>query len=245
MSGEAFAIERLSENPHLEYEEIRQEAEAAGITMQPIQYGRARRRLGLTGTPASGTPASSSPSPNASPGVISAPSAPPAPAAIAPPAPAPAPAVPSFSTPTPPPEPQPAPVLRTPNLKKSSPAFEFLVKSLQMEPTLAYGELKARADAQGLKIAPIMYGRAKALLGLVPVAPRGQGKNRKKARTIDIGSLPPAEANSAEQFQQQLERVRDVDTLIAIARKLDEERRRLRALLQQISDSIHGNISSS
>src|SRR5690348_4227967 len=47
MSGEAFAVERLREDPDLDYAALRRVADAAGITMQPIQYGRARKQLGL------------------------------------------------------------------------------------------------------------------------------------------------------------------------------------------------------
>ena len=39
-----------------------------------------------------------------------------------------------------------------------------------------YADLKAKADDRKLKVFPIMYGRAKALLGLVKMAPRGQGR---------------------------------------------------------------------
>ena len=42
MSGEAFAVARLRENPDLDYAELRRLAAEAGIAIQPIQYGRAR-----------------------------------------------------------------------------------------------------------------------------------------------------------------------------------------------------------
>ena len=43
LSGEAFAIERLREDPSLDYAKLRSLAAEAGIGMQPIQYeiGRA------------------------------------------------------------------------------------------------------------------------------------------------------------------------------------------------------------
>ena len=90
------------------------------------------------------------------------------------------------------PEPSKPAIVPGPGLSRpSTPAFEFLVNELRSKPTCNYGELKAKADERGLKIAPIMYGRAKALLGLVPVRPRGQGKNRKKP---DVSELSRAEA---------------------------------------------------
>jgi len=72
--------------------------------------------------------------------------------------------------------------------------------------------------------------RARALLGLVPVRPRGQGKNRKKQ---GVAGLTRAESASTEQFTKQLEAVQDIDALRAIARQLDQERRQLRETLER------------
>ena len=132
--------------------------------------------------------------------------------------------------------PTPGPGLSRP----STPAFEFLVEQLRREPTISYGELKTTADARGLKIAPIMYGRAKALLGLVPVRPRGQGKNRKKP---GVAGLTRAESASAEQFAQQLEAVRDIADVRAIARQLDQERRQLRGALERLAQLIDESLN--
>jgi hypothetical protein len=65
--------------------------------------------------------------------------------------------------------------------KKQSPAMEFVVGALKKNPAVDYGTVKAGATKKGLTIFPIMYGRAKALLGLVPVAARGSKKKAKKA----------------------------------------------------------------
>ncbi|MFT4515761.1 MAG: hypothetical protein ACI89X_004729 [Planctomycetota bacterium] len=122
--------------------------------------------------------------------------------------------------------------------RKGSPAFDFLVESLRAEPTLSYGELLTRATSKDYKIAPIMYGRAKALLGLVPVAPRGQGKNHKTNKLTPQQTLKQADTASADQFSQQLSSVRNVDDLVQIIKHLDSERRRLRGLLETIANSI-------
>ncbi|MFN3243417.1 MAG: hypothetical protein ACE37K_18080 [Planctomycetota bacterium] len=250
LSGEAFALERLRQNPELDYEAMRSAGEQAGVTVLPIQFGRARRQLGLTGVAA--TPAKVQAPEIEAPEIeapeieapeIQAPKAQVEPEqvelaadAVAE-APTSLPAAPATTQPTQPATPaskttpKPGPGLSRP----STPAFEFLVEELRAQPTISYGELKNRADDKGLKIAPIMYGRAKALLGLVPVRPRGQGKNRKKAT---VTGLPRAEAASAEQFARQIETVRDIDDLVAIVKQLDAERRRLRAAL----DSIAGHI---
>jgi hypothetical protein len=54
--------------------------------------------------------------------------------------------------------------------------MEFLVESLRKDKAATYADLKAKADAKKLTIFPVMYGRAKAMLGLVKVAKYGTGK---------------------------------------------------------------------
>ena len=63
--------------------------------------------------------------------------------------------------------------------KKSNPAMDFIVESLKSNKSAPYSEIKAAADKKKLKIFPIMFGRAQALLGIVKQAPRGQGKSAK------------------------------------------------------------------
>ena len=141
--------------------------------------------------------------------------------------------------------PLPAPTASATPKRKGSPAFDFLVESLRAEPTLSYGELQTRSLAKDYKIAPIMYGRAKALLGLVPVAPRGQGKNRKTNKLATRQNLKQAAASSTDQFGEQLARVRNVDDLVQIIKHLDSERRSLRSLLESIASTIDEALDNS
>ncbi|MFT4843057.1 MAG: hypothetical protein ACI8UD_000757 [Planctomycetota bacterium] len=255
LSGEAFASERLRNNPQLTFEDLRQAAEEAGVTIQPIHYGRARRQLGLTGAPpvqsqdpvppgfsqerqtttvrrteevslpmeyvpAAPVPADTSASEHAAP--------------LSPPA---------VPIPTPDPVTVPtshaaaSPILAAPSAapkRNGSPAFDFLVESLRAEPTLSYRELQTRSMANSYRVAPIMYGRAKALLGLVPVAPRGQGKSRKPAKQ----TLQQADAGSSDHLSQELSNVRSVEDLVQIIKHLDDERKWLRSLLENIANLI-------
>lgn len=112
-----------------------------------------------------------------------------------------------------------------------------MVSSLREDGTLSYGDLRARAEERGFKIAPIMYGRAKALLGLVPVRPRGQGKNR-TAKAKAANTLGNYAATRPDQFSKQLDSVQSVEDLVRIVKQLDGERRRLRGLLEHIANSI-------
>ena len=222
MSGETFATERLRNDPQLSFEALRLFAEQAGVTIQPIQYGRARRQLGLTN------------SPPVAPRDISEPVMPPVANAPEKTAPVNQPVVMI-------PRPEPIPIPAAPSAppkRKGSPALGWLVESLRAEPTLSYAELQTRSTAKDYKIAPIMYGRAKALLGLVPVAPRGQGKNRKPTKLKPQQALKQADAASADQFSQQLARERNVNDLVQIIKHIDDERRRLRGLLETIANTI-------
>jgi hypothetical protein len=76
--------------------------------------------------------------------------------------------------------------------KKPSPAMDLLVSALKSNPKATYADLKAKADAKSLKLYPIMFGRAQALLGIVKSAKRGSGKAAKataakKARAAGTG----------------------------------------------------------
>lgn len=222
MSGEAFAVERLRENPDLDYAELRRLATEAGIMIQPIQYGRARKQLALPPMQKPSRAIQLSPTAGA---------AAPAPVAEArEEAPAQASATPAatFAAPR----------------RRGSDAFDFLVSELRRDGSLAYADLRAACEQRGWKIAPIMYGRAKAVLGLVPVKPRGSGK-AKAAAAADAGArataprtLKQVESVAADRFQQQLDEVRNVEQLVAIVKQLDGERRRLRGLLEEIAERI-------
>ena len=65
----------------------------------------------------------------------------------------------------------------------ASPTLQFAIDELQKDPTISFADVRDRAAMHGLTVFPIVYGRAKALLGLVKVAPRGTGK-RAQANAI-------------------------------------------------------------
>ena len=238
LSGEEFAITQLRDNPALDYAALRRAGEAAGIDIQPIQYGRARRQLGLTGSLAAGTGSSAARGANTgereadaagehtreSDDTPAAKPSPPRPPAAA-----------RTSDGTPGKDPAAAP-----KRSKGSPAFDFLLEHLRADGSLAYGELRTRAEAAGHKIAPIMYGRAKAILGLVPVRPRGARKKKDaaaaEARTPK--TLKQVESIEADRFLKNLDDVRNLDELLAAVKQLDAERQKLRRLLERIADCI-------
>lgn len=75
--------------------------------------------------------------------------------------------------------------------------MEFLVDSLKKNPKAVYADLKAKADEKKLKLFPIMFGRAQALLGIVKSAKRGTGKAA-KASAAKRGRKPDANSKSAQ-----------------------------------------------
>jgi transposase-like protein len=76
--------------------------------------------------------------------------------------------------------------------KSQSPAMEFLVDALKRNPKAAYADLKARADEKKLAVYPIMFGRAQAMLGIVKMAKRGQGKAAKASAAKRAGAAKAA-----------------------------------------------------
>lgn len=230
ISGEAFAIECLRENPDLDYSAVRRMAEESGIAMQPILYGRARKHLGLP--PAKKAQPMTAPLLRSTPMVeseepIAVDDSPESPAPLA-------------AEPAEPAEAEGLAAAPPAKAKKGSAAFEFLVGELRRDPTMSYGELRQRAEANGFPIAPIMYGRAKAVLGLVPVRPRGSKKAEAAAAATTAAPrmLKQVESVAADRFAQKLEEVRNLDQLVQAVKELDAERRRLRALLENIVTMI-------
>src|SRR6185295_16409139 len=75
-----------------------------------------------------------------------------------------------------------------------SPAMEFVVAALREYPTTSFRDLKAKAEANGFELFPIVFGRAKAWLGLVPTKPRTAKAERTEQPTVE--QAPRATASS-------------------------------------------------
>ena len=112
--------------------------------------------------------------------------------------------------------------------KKSSPAFDFVVNMVKKNPQAAYADVKAAADRKGYKIFPIVYGRAKALLGQVSVAPHGSKKRlaAKKAAARRAAAKSPVSAMSS------------LEAVIGVMKEGERDRERYRQALEEISEII-------
>lgn len=119
--------------------------------------------------------------------------------------------------------------------KKSNPAMEFIVESLKSNRNVAYKDLKEAADKKKLKIFPIMFGRAQAMLGIVKLSPRGQGKMARakaaKAGTPMVakrGPGRPPKSAAAVAFTGTLEGI------VAAVKSSEADKSRYRSALEKI-----------
>ena len=126
--------------------------------------------------------------------------------------------------------------------KKKKSGFDFVKAYLTKKPKAAYADVRAAAEKAGFKIFPIVYGRAKALLGLVPSKPRGSGKaaraKKAAARKAAPAPAPRKRGRPAKAATTAKASVSDVGSLVAAVREMQADRARMRAALAKIRDVI-------
>lgn len=110
----------------------------------------------------------------------------------------------------------------------SSPAMAFILDFLKTNGDTEYAKVKEAAEAEGHAIYPIMYGRAKTLLNMIPEDRPRRRRARRPAegedasrRTLRQGATPAGPGTTANQLSDFLERFKE----------LEEERNRYRAAL--------------
>lgn len=111
-----------------------------------------------------------------------------------------------------------------------SPAMSFLTRYIGRNKKAPYGDVAAAAKRYGHDIYPVMYGRAKALLGLVPVKRRStqgatKGANRGAVLSPARRRRPTLRLDSLDQLRKFLDGYRALQT----------ERDRLRTAIEEIS----------
>ena len=112
----------------------------------------------------------------------------------------------------------------------NSPAMAFILEFLKGNGEAAYADVRAAAEQEGHSIYPIMYGRAKALLGLITE----ESKRKRRRRKADSAPAklrqggPDSGGDSANQLSGFLERYRE----------LEEERNRYRAALLSVEKML-------
>ncbi len=217
LSARDFLDRELRANPDASFADLEARGRALGISVPPFLYGSARRALGLPARPDLTEPA-------ARPAPLAAERAEAEPEARAEDQGAEAEAV--------------ADELVTgqsaPAEAKGS-AFQFAVETLRLSPDISFQDLKLRAGMAGLKMQPIVYGRAKALLGLVPTKPRQPRRSREEAprtlRQVESAAILQAQLPNSEVSST-------LDNLVNALRALEGERQRLRATLAAIQATV-------
>ena len=113
---------------------------------------------------------------------------------------------------------------------KKSAALDFTRQYLKGKPEASFAEIRDAAAARDLKIYPIVFGRAKALEGLVKVAPYGSKKKaRQKAKRESAQAPAGATPGNADA---------SIEAVIAGMRENHEDRERYRAALLRISEIL-------
>lgn len=247
MSARDFVERELRANPDISYAEVQERASRIGLNVQRFLYGSTRRSLGLPPRP---EPAESAGEPAPRPQLVVAEQPAHGLRAATTPAPRLAPATEAadedlalaavdedevadaavHEPPTAPGATIATPAAATPGGQKSS-AFQFAVEALRMSPEMSFQDLKARASMSGLAMQPIVFGRAKALLGLVPTRPR-----RPKVEAPRL----LRQVESAQQVDRLpgLDGIRSVEQLVILVRALEGERIKLRTALTAIQDAV-------
>ncbi|HET6202466.1 MAG TPA: hypothetical protein VFI25_06655 [Planctomycetota bacterium] len=112
----------------------------------------------------------------------------------------------------------------------TSSAMTFIIDYLRRESDAPYKAVQAAAKESGHTIYPVMYGRAKAILGLIPVKKRGTAspgpkpRGRRAGRTIlKLESLEDLKGflDSFKKVQTERDGYREaLESIVASARRV-------------------------
>jgi hypothetical protein len=123
-----------------------------------------------------------------------------------------------------------------PSKNKPGPeALAFIVAALKADKNVSYKDVKERADKKGLSIFPVMYGRAKALLGMVKVSPRGQGRFAMAKKGIVVPKRGPGRPPKAV---ASVSGATGLEGVLAAVKTNEQERVRLRITLERLQAII-------
>ena len=138
--------------------------------------------------------------------------------------------------------------LRSADMADLSDSLQFLREHLTKHPESTYAEAKAAAKNKGLQVWPIMYGRAKSLLGLVPTRKRGEAKKARE-QAMRRGPGRPRRVDGVRRGPGRPPKTRNgevrrgligtgMDGFLAAMRSQDQERIALRVALEKIRDVV-------
>lgn len=121
--------------------------------------------------------------------------------------------------------------------KKTNPAMDFIIAALKSNRNAKYAEIAEAAAKKKLKIYPIMFGRAQALLGIVKSAPRGQGK---AARQSAAASAPARRGPGRPRKNPAPAMDGTIEGIVAAVKSSEQAKTRYRAALDKIRAILDG-----
>ena len=120
--------------------------------------------------------------------------------------------------------------------------MEFLIESLKKNKKASYADIKAKADEKKLKLFPIMFGRAQALLGIVKSAKRGQGKMAKARAAKAAGT--PVKRGPGRPRKNAGTGLDGIAGILDAVRNSERERSQLRGALERIQSLVADALDS-
>ena len=118
-----------------------------------------------------------------------------------------------------------------------NPAFDFVCGMLKKNPNVAYADVAAAAKAKGHKVYPIVFGRAKLLLGLVKANPAKKAKAAAKkaakvaAKTSAVGVVRRGPGRPPKAKASPLS---GIDGIVAHIKGVERERDQLHATIERL-----------
>jgi len=116
----------------------------------------------------------------------------------------------------------------------SKPGYDFIIRRLEKDKNASYADIAKAAKCAGHTVYPIMFGRAKAALGLVKVSARGKGKaSVAKATAVRRGPGRPRKASASSNGSA-------LTSVIQSMRDQESESNRLKTTLEKIRALLDG-----
>ncbi len=117
----------------------------------------------------------------------------------------------------------------------NSPAMAFILDYLKEHGDSPYAQIREAAEQAGHNIYPIMYGRAKSLLGLLTEdSKRRRRKADRKSAKLRQGATEPAEGT-----------VKELSSFVERYHEIEEERNRYRAALLHVEKLLKDALEAS
>jgi len=117
--------------------------------------------------------------------------------------------------------------------KKNADGLAFLVDALKKDRNITYADAQAAAKKKGLKVWPIMFGKAKHILGHVK---SGAGKGAKKRAAK--AAMGPGKRGPGRPRKNASAGVDGLDGIVAAVRTSRQELARYQSAIEQIGSII-------